>query len=369
MKLVLFLISIEIKAYLRNWGAVFWTFAYPVALLALLSIIFGKQQTVAVVDVEFINSQDNAQVQLFAESLNQRIDMIDGLKINPIWLESKPNHQSKDGAIRIEFSDKFGSLDNKSSLKLTVHGAINEHNGGFISIISETAEVFNRYITKGQQLIYVDYSDLSSQESTHNNYDSYLISGLTALTVVSTAMFGFCTVLVTMRQNGSLKMYQVFPLSKFQFLLGFILSRTIILFVFCLAFFYGANLALNTGVSYNAIEFLQFSSLLIAGIIAFLSAGLLLVSVVKNGSTAVAIINIVNLPILFLSDLFMPVAIMPDMVRAVAEKSPVYLFVNSLRNVADPSSFELTMMTLFSLLITGLLCLAISAKTFNWRNA
>lgn len=367
MKLIVFLISIEIRAYLRNWGAVFWTFAYPVALLVLLTIIFGKPN-VTQIDVELVNGQENKQVQLFSESLQQRVNMIEGLEVNIIWRQEQPDYQRKDGTLLLSFSEDFGSLSSRSSVAIDVYGSLNEHNGSFISVISETTEVFNRFITNGKQLVHVDYQSLAPQQASFN-YDAYLISGLTALTVVSTAMFGFCTVLVTMRQNGSLKMYQVFPMSKLQFISGFILSRAIILFVFCLLFSYAANKALNTGVSYTTGEFLEFSALLMAGIIAFLSAGLLLVSIVKNGSTAVAIINIVNLPILFLSDLFMPVAMMPEMVQAVAEKSPVYLFVNSLRNVPIAQSNELTIITLISLLAVGTLCLLISVKTFNWRNA
>ncbi|WP_448548283.1 ABC transporter permease [Thalassotalea fusca] len=366
MKLVCLLIVLEIKAYLRNWGAVFWTFAYPIALLVLLSTIFGGQN-VATVDVQLLNGFHNKQAQLFVASLEERTRMIDGLNVNASWVEGNENTPAQSGTLQIAFSEEFGSLNHISSIKLSTVGNLDEHSGSFISVIAETAEVFNRHLTNGEQLIITDYSGIPSPED--YNYDAYLISGLTALTVVSTAMFGFCTVLVSMRQNGSLKIYQVFPLSKIQFLLGFMLSRAIILFVFCLTFFYGANYILGTGVTLSIAELTKFSCLLFVGILAFLSAGLLMVSLVKNGATAVAIINIINLPVLFLSDLFMPVAMMPEFIRVVAEKSPVYLFVNSLRNVTDSGAQDLLGLTFFSLFIAGALCLWGSTKTFKWRNA
>lgn len=365
MNIVLLLIFLEIKAYLRNWGAVFWTFAYPVTLLVLLSTIFGGQDTVKI-NLQLANGSQNPQVQLFAESLQDRVDMIEGLELNLVWLESIPTAQASDNTLTLKFTENFGSALAKSAITLSSNSVIDQQSGSFISVIAETAEVFNRHITQGEQLVTMDYSGLAVPQE--NNYDAYLISGLTALTVVSTAMFGFCTVLVSMRQNGSLKMYQVFPMSKLQFLLGFILSRAVILFVFCLLFFYSANLAYGTGLSFSVAETIKFCGLLLAGIVAFLSAGLLMVSMVKKGSTAVAIINIVNLPILFLSDLFMPVAMMPDFIRVVAEKSPVYLFVNSLRNVGSSVNQELIGITFLSLFIVGMVCLVISAKTFRWRN-
>lgn len=365
MKLIFFLTLIEIKAYLRNWGAIFWTFAYPVALLVLLSTIFGKPD-MQQIKIELTNGQHDKQVQLFVKSLQQRVDMIGGIDLDLVWTDTIPNYTSEEGAIQIKFSENFGNEQVKSSVKLSINGAINQHNGSMLSVISETTEVFNRFITQGEQRVFTDYSDLKVSNEQYN-YNAYLISGLTALTVVSTAMFGFCTVLVSMRQNGSLKMFQVFPMSKFQFLAGFILSRTIILLVFCILFFFGANFALHTELEMSAMALLTFTALLFTGIIAFLSAGLVLVSIVKNGSTAVAIVNIVNLPILFLSDLFMPVAMMPEFIRSIAEKSPVYLFVNALRDVSTTNDTSLIVITFTSLFIAGVVSLIISSKTFQWK--
>ena len=371
MNIILTLAMAELQAYLRNWGAVFWTFAYPVALLILLSMVFGTpgQQHVR---VEVLNGANSSHAQDFVTALTDKVDMIDGFNIDVVWVEGLADYSPQRGAVQLGFSEGFSegiaTGSTTSTIQLSVVGEINPQNGGMLSIIAETTEVFNRYLTGSAQLVAVDYSQLPAERQNNGNYNTFLVSGLTALTVVSTAMFGFAMVLVEMRQNGALKMFQVFPMSKAQFLTGFILSRAGILAVFCILFFVLSNLVLQTGLEFNALSTVFFLLLLILGIVAFLSVGLLLVSVIKKGATATAIINIVNLPILFLSDLFIPVALMPAYIKVVAEQSPVYLFVNSLREVTQPG-FDVSSigLTLLSLALVSAVCMLISSRLFQWR--
>ncbi len=366
MSIISILTWIEIKAYLRNWAAIFWTFTYPVALLILLSLIFGGDNGYTA-RVEIVSDKNNSVVQEYVNALHDRVDMVPGLEVNTIWLE-QASKAPDPGIIRLTFTSDFGQHSVPSSLSLEVGGEIDANNGGMISLLGELTEVFNRVKTGADQQFYLDYSKMASAPSTSNNYNAFLISGLTALTVVSTAMFGFTTVLVEMRQNGALKMFQIFPMQKAHFISSFVLSRALVLTIFCVAFFYIANAILGTGIPITLKSVSGFIVLLMLGVLAFLSVGLLFVSVIKKGATAVAIINIINLPVIFLSDLFIPVATMPAFIRDVAELSPVYLFVNAMRSVTQPD-FVLSALTttVLTLIVISALSLLISAKSFQWR--
>ncbi|GGD73226.1 ABC transporter permease [Lacimicrobium alkaliphilum] len=365
MSIISVLTWIEIKAYLRNWGAIFWTFVYPVALLILLSLVFGGSNAYTA-RIEIASAQPNPIVDEYIEALHDRVAMLPGLDIQAIWLENPNTKQT--APIRLSFPAEFGRANTASSVRVAVTGEVDANVGGMLSLLGELTETFNRIKTGARQQFAMDYVYADSNANNSSNYNAFLVSGLTALTVVSTAMFGFTTVLVEMRQNGALKMFQIFPMQKRHFIASFVLSRTLVLALFCIAFFYLANAALQTGISITGQSVFGFALLLVLGTIAFLSVGLLLVSLIKKGSTAVAIINIVNLPIIFLSDLFIPVAAMPAFIRNIAELSPVYLFVNAMRSVTQPefviSAIGPTVATLIGI---SLVSLMISSKSFQWR--
>ena len=109
-------------------------------------------------------------------------------------------------------------------------------------------------------------------------------------------------------------------------------------------------------------------SLIVAGSVAFLAAGLALAGVVTSNTLASAVINFVNLPIMFLSDLFIPLDIMPEVVRTIAQFSPVYLLVDAMRQAAvgEAASGDWipAMVALAALFVVSI---AIIASTFRWR--
>lgn len=139
---------------------------------------------------------------------------------------------------------------------------------------------------------------------------------------------------------------------------------------FCILFFYISSLILNTGFRSDMKSIIGFIFLVILGIFSFLSIGMLLVSLVKKGSSAVSIINVVNILVIFLSDLFIPVSIMPYWVQKIAELSPIYLYVNAMRAVTR-SEFQLDdiLPAIIVLMVVGIVSFFLAMKKFEWRAA
>lgn len=367
MSTTLTLAMIETKAFLRNWTAIFWTFAYPIALLIILSLVFGGSNEFTA-KLEVVDDAQNTYSQQYVEAIHDKVDMVPGMALETIYVTA--DTPASAGVIRLQIPQGFGEQRIASAINVIVIGEMSADTGGLLAMLAETTEVFNRVSTGAPQQFYLDYSKSNFEQAGGQQYNAFLISGLTALTIVSTAMFGFTTVLVEMRQHGALKMFQVFPMEKRQFIAGFVLSRTLVLSVFCVLFFYLSNWVLGTNISVSTAHIASFAWLILLGIVAFLGMGLLLVSAVKKGATAIAIINIINLPIIFLSDLFIPVASMPEAIRSIAEWSPVYLFVNAMRDVTQPSFMASDLIvTSITLAVIGALTLGVSSKLFQWRTA
>ena len=108
----------------------------------------------------------------------------------------------------------------------------------------------------------------------------------------------------------------------------------------------------------------------VIGIIAFLGIGLLIASLITSPVTGQAIINTLNLPIIFLSDLFIPVSAMPQWLQSIVAYSPINAFVNLLRHVLDGQALRSAdIQVLIVLTLIGVGSYAISMKTFNWRTS
>jgi ABC-2 type transport system permease protein len=196
----------------------------------------------------------------------------------------------------------------------------------------------------------------------------YLITGMAALTVISTALFGFTSVLIELRARGALLPLQLMPIGRMAFLTAFAASRVAILLVFALAFVLVANMAYGAGLTASPQNIAALAAMILAGSLAFLGAGLVIAAVVTKPATAQALVNIINLPIIFLSDLFIPLSVMPGWIQAVAAWSPITLFVGALRTVMQGDVLPASVApTLAMLTIMALASFAIAATRFRWR--
>jgi ABC-type polysaccharide/polyol phosphate export permease len=97
------------------------------------------------------------------------------------------------------------------------------------------------------------------------SYIDYLVSGLSAMTVISTALFGFAVALVDLRARSRLKLFQVMPFSKRTFFMGFTASRVLILGLFCILFAGGFSRLAPHARPVAPADLVLFSAFLVAG--------------------------------------------------------------------------------------------------------
>lgn len=198
---------------------------------------------------------------------------------------------------------------------------------------------------------------------------AYLITGMAALTVISTALFGFTGVLIELRARGSLIPLQLMPIGRMQYLTAFAASRLAILTVFAVVFVLAADQIYQAGLVVTPTTLATFTGLTALGAIAFLGVGLVIAAFVTQPTVAQALINIVNLPIIFLSDLFIPVSSLPGWLQQLVSWSPINGFVSGLRQVLDAGGqpASATAWTASGLAVLGAAGFATAAGAFCWR--
>ena len=212
-------------------------------------------------------------------------------------------------------------------------------------------------------------SAIPSERAAQNSYGEYLTVGILALTVISVCLFGLSVPLVEMRNSGAGRMYQIFPMSPGTFMASYILSRVFIIVLLGVTIVVFADLVY--GLSFALLDFAFLSRLLVVCLfsaIAFISMGMMIAGVSKSVAVANALVNLLYLPIMMFSDIFLPISMFPEYLADILRWQPISQFVNGARVILINGESILSQWPAFvSLAALSALCLAVALKTFTWR--
>ena len=328
---------VEYNSFIRQPVALFWTFIYPVVLLVILAFVFGGSSAMT---LEVFSQDSNAR-----ERFEDAAPLLEssGWTIEPAKddLEAQVTVKSgKDGVIEVGGS---ASRETLSAVRL--------------ALAAEPG-------TDARKLPILS----AAQAEDSGDYRLFLVSGIVALSVVSLALFGFTPVLVANRTAGRLKWLAYWPLGKLQYLFAFTVSRAVVIILFSMVLLYGFGWLYGAQAIWDFPTAAALLVSLVAGTFAFLAIGLLLASVLTKPMTAAAVVNLLNLPILFLSDLVVPLSILPESIAAITRLSPVYLFVDVIRTLFENGAASLTagnVLVWIGLFATGAIAYVASAKLFK----
>lgn len=199
------------------------------------------------------------------------------------------------------------------------------------------------------------------------SYADYLITGLVVMTMISTALFSCMAVLVEQRASGNLRNYAAMPFDYSAFFAGFTASRLVLLTLFIAVFTLVLSHVIPTGLGIGIGRLVVFLLFILAGALILTGIALLLASAITRTATAHAVANIVNIPLIFLSDLFLPMAILPPAMQVFVKLSPIYHYVNGARGIyAGEISFLQALPWIAALSLGGAGLIWLAARRFRW---
>lgn len=357
---------VETATYLRDKTAIFWTFVYPIVLLALLMAVFGGgniRSFSAKVDIEGRGTGPDQFVAL----LDSRFAVIGSANFS--YRRVSPGETTPEGRVRIVVPAEFGTAERPGPpMVIKLKGEPDAESGSILSIVAESATQLNATLAGTPQIVSARYDIDAPAVTKADASANYYVVGLAVLSMVSTALFGFSGPLIDLRARGGLKLFHFMPVHKTAFLAGFAMCRVIVLVVFILLFILGGLGIYSGAKAIGAADWGAVAALVLLGTVAFLAAGLALAGLVTSNTLASAVINFVNLPIMFLSDLFIPLNIMPEFVRTIAHYSPIYLLVDGMRQAASGTyGIAEAAPALWSLLVLLAVAALVIVSSFRWR--
>jgi ABC-2 type transport system permease protein len=191
-----------------------------------------------------------------------------------------------------------------------------------------------------------------------------LVVGILGYGCANTALAGLAITLVIRREGGILKRLRATPLPPRTYIAA-VLASTLLVFLLQMA----ATVALGV-VLYDAAgpeSWVALVVVLLVGALAFAGLGVGLASLIRSSEGASAVVNLVVLPMAFLSGSFGPTTDFPAALQAIADVLPLTYFLDIVYGVylggdslfADPKAFAIVV-------AWGLAGLVVALRRFGW---
>jgi ABC-2 type transport system permease protein len=166
----------------------------------------------------------------------------------------------------------------------------------------------------------------------------YILGGYACFGLVGAALFGIGVGLASERAAGWLELKRASPMPPMAYL--FAKCITAVAFGIIIVSVLTTLAVTMGGVSLSASELIRMLGITIVGSIVFASMGLLLALVVP-ANAASGIINLIYLPMSFMSGLWVPIQFLPHWLQRIAPALPTYHLVQLMQNIfgdADAAS-------------------------------
>ncbi len=344
------LASAMAKGFLRDRVALFFAIVFPLMFLVLFGTLFSESgiSRTSVIEVGDVTLLDKASGDAAAA-----ID--DSLELS--------HSDDLDAALAdVRSGDADAAVTQDGHVVRLWYAAADPVVAGTVQATFQAIVTSAAVAASGQEPEFalhaeqVENQDLSTIE--------YLTPGLLGWAIASAATFAAAITLVQWRTTGLLRKLRLAPIST----APIVTSRVGVSVVIALgqaAIFIGVA-ALLFGLTLAGWWWLSVP-VLTAGTLAFLAIGLLAGSIAKTQEAAVAIVNIVVLPMAFLSGSFFPLDGAPEWLQTVSAVLPLkYLNTGMLDVMVRDQGPGAVVIPILVLLGFAVVVTAIATRLFRW---
>ena len=199
------------------------------------------------------------------------------------------------------------------------------------------------------------------------NTSTFYVPAISALSIINSCYTGLAMSVSLARDQGQLKRVRGTPLPAWAFLFGKVAHMTLV--AIALVAVVTAVGAIFYDVQIPRTTMPAFVSTLALGAAVFSSLGLAITVLIPNTDAAPAVINGTVLPLMFISDVFIPPGQAPDWLIFVADIFPLKHLSEALQATFNPFEtgigFEPTHLAVMT--IWGLAGLLIAGRFFSWE--
>jgi ABC-2 type transport system permease protein len=187
---------------------------------------------------------------------------------------------------------------------------------------------------------------------------------LIAVTIGLSAILSLVTIISIYREGGILKRLRATPLRPWTILTAHVLVKliftaaTLLLMLLAGRAYYPADLD---------IPVVSFTLALLVSTFSIMSMGFVIASLVPTARFAQPISGAIFYPMIALSGLFFPLALLPAWLQPIARLLPLTCVVSLLRGILRGDAWSAHLTDLAALAVVFVVCTALSARVFRWE--
>lgn len=362
---VLTFARIDVKRLFRDKVGIFFVFIFPLIFLVIFGSIFNGNDDVSFRIALLNESKTQFASQFVKEIKDNKVLKVDD-EISTIEAAKEKMNRGQLEATIILPSDFGVQQEGKqfpSGQARVLYDQSNEQAGQTLS--SVLSDVFKEI---NQKLVPTETPFSAKAESTATKgltrFD-YTFSGILGFTLLSLGIFGPTTVFPRLKQKGVLRRYHTTTLKVWQYFTGNVISNGIIGMI-AVAFMFTAALLffdLNMRGSYFTL-----ASVVLLGTTMLFGIGLSLGGWAKNENQAAPMAQLVTLPMMFLSGVFFPTFLMPEILQNITKFIPLTPIIDSVRLIITENASFADLAPQFAVMsVWTVVIYFIAFKVFRWE--
>ena len=317
-----------LRAYARDWTALFFAFFFPLIFMGLFGILnFGSFGHVA---MGIVDNANNADSQAFRAGLGN----IGTLHLSGGTVDGElESLQKGDRDIVLVIPADFkiapaGPGRAVPTLTLYANQGRGEQVAVGSAILTQVIDQMSFAITQTAPVIATRRENIAGRNL---KYVDFLTPGIIGMTVmqlgIATVMFAF----VVDRQRGVIRRIMATPISRRNYMAAHVLERLLLAVVQVLILIAVAVFAFKVNIVGSLALVLGIAVL---GSVLFLCLGFAVTGFVTTENQAPAVLQLVTLPQMFLSGVFFSRDAVPAFLRPVSDVLPLTFLNDALRQVA-----------------------------------
>jgi ABC-2 type transport system permease protein len=355
----------NVKSLVRDRAALFWTIFFPIMFVFLFGWIFGGSGN-ATISVGVVDQDGTAA----SGGLRQAFASVPLLTLHDGTLDAEKaamQHGDVSAVIVIPkgLQDALVAARSGStgSVAIALYGDPSQNQTTQVvqAAVAQVANGFNLAAQGGTAILTVSQQTL---QSTNISSVAYLVPSILAMALMQLGIFAAIP-LVQQREKGILKRIGATPLARWKLIGSNVLLRLMVAVV-------DAVLILGIGFVFFDVKIvgnvLAAAGVVLLGAASFLAIGFMLASFLKTEEQATGVVQIVQLPMMFLSGIFFSFDFLPGFLQTIARFLPLTYLGDAMRQVMVNGT-QVAPLGVDLAILTGWLvvCLAIAARSFRWE--
>jgi ABC-2 type transport system permease protein len=353
----------NIRSYVRDRAAIFWTLAFPLIFIFLFGSIFsggsGSKLKLGWSDEDGTPAAA-ALHALFASA--PTIELVDGTTADIL---AKFDHSDVSGVVVVPhgYGDKVAAAQAGQGAPAKVSVYTDPSQATTAQQVLGTVSGFLAQANLGGRPPSI-VPELKSLKTQDLNAVSFFVPSILGMALMQLGVFSAIP-LVADREKLILKRLSATPLRRWQLVGSNILMRLLVGAV-------QVAIIVGVGVFYFHVEIggsiFAVAGIAMLGALAFVSLGYVIASFAKTEEAANGMTSVVQFPLMFLSGTFFPLQVMDPPLQAVARFLPLTYLSDALRQVmVNGAAFSPLWVCLAVLVGWTVVCFGISARFFRWQ--